>query len=281
MKAFKSIKDWITGYIDQIIRDRIGIYSGQASFFIVLSLFPLILLVISIISATPVTKVTILHFIANYVPTVLKSTITSIVNEMYEARHTATITVTAILALWSASQGILAIMQGLYKINNVNQKMNYFFARLLSLLYTFFFVVAIAASMVLAVFGNMLFRFIGTHFPDSVHLAGFKAPIRYFLLFIILTVFFMLFFRFGNFKHSKFRYVWPGALFTTFGWLLFSWMFGFYVTFSTSLNIFYGSMTTFIILMLWIYACITILFLGEELNVKIYPHKRVGNYIKK
>ncbi|MBQ2642282.1 MAG: YihY/virulence factor BrkB family protein [Eubacterium sp.] len=281
MKAFNSVKKWIIEYKDQIARDRVGIYSGQASFFIVLSIFPFILLLISIVSATPVTKITILHFIDNYIPAILKSTISSIVNDLYAARHAAAITITAILALWSASKGIMSIMQGLYKINNVNQKINYFFNRFLSLVYTFFFVLVIATTMVLAVFGNMLFKLIANNFPNIRNLSVYKSSFRYLLLFIILTIFFMLFFRFGNLKHSKFKYVWPGALFTTAGWMIFSWLFGLYVTHSKSLNIFYGSMSTFIILMLWIYACIAILFLGEELNVKIYPHKRVGNYISK
>jgi membrane protein len=58
----------------------------------------------------------------------------------------------------------------------------------------------------------------------------------------------------------------PGAVITSAGWVSFSILFSFFVdNFSNYANI-YGSLTAIIVLMLWMYICMYIMFIGAELN---------------
>ena len=57
-----------------------------------------------------------------------------------------------------------------------------------------------------------------------------------------------------------------GALFTSLGWFAFSTCFSIYVDVSASFTNMYGSLTTIILVMLWLYACMYIMLIGAELN---------------
>ena len=67
-------------------------------------------------------------------------------------------------------------------------------------------------------------------------------------------------------KKQKPRQQLPGAVFTAVGWLIFSYAFSIYFTHFSNFSYMYGSLTAVVLLMLWLYICICILFVGAELN---------------
>lgn len=58
----------------------------------------------------------------------------------------------------------------------------------------------------------------------------------------------------------------PGAITATIGWLGFSYLYSFYVDHISNYSSIYGAMTTIALLMVWLYACMYILFFGGWLN---------------
>lgn len=58
----------------------------------------------------------------------------------------------------------------------------------------------------------------------------------------------------------------PGAFLASIGWYLFSELYSLYITYMTHYSYTYGSLTTFMLLLIWMYICILILFLGAEFN---------------
>jgi len=58
-----------------------------------------------------------------------------------------------------------------------------------------------------------------------------------------------------------------GAAFSAVGWMIVSWIFSVYLDIFKGFSSMYGSLTTIVLIMLWLYFCMYILLLGGEVNV--------------
>ena len=145
----------------KIKKDNVSAFSAQAALFIIISFFPFIMLLLSILQYTPLTRSTLMTVFSHVFPTGINSMIISIIDEIYNtALSKALISVTAITTLWSAGKGILAIMKGLNSVYDIEETRNYVFLRLASAIYTLIFAIMIIGSITLFVFGNRLYLWI-------------------------------------------------------------------------------------------------------------------------
>lgn len=252
-------------------KDRVGIYTAQASFFIILSIFPFFLLFLNIIGMTSITSQSIINLLNTYAPDTIKPLLIQIIEELYTHVSGTAISIAAIVAIWSASKGVLSVMFGLYEISKIHQNRNYFISRFISMMYTILFVFSIIITMVLLVFGNSIFNFLISLLPFLKEISVLTLILRYLVSFLILSIFFIIIYKIANFKLTTIRKTLPGAMFSSLGWLVFSYVFSIYIDNFSNMSYMYGSLTAFIILMLWIYFCIYILFIGAEINKKLYP----------
>lgn len=255
----------------RMAKDRVGIYTAQASFFIILSIFPFFLLFLNIIGMTSITSHSIINLLNTYAPDTIKPLLIQIIEELYTHVSGTAISIAAIVAIWSASKGVLSVMFGLYEISKIHQNRNYFISRFISMMYTILFVFSIIITMVLLVFGNSIFNFLISLLPFLKEISVLTLILRYLVSFLILSIFFIIIYKIANFKLTTIRKTLPGAMFSSLGWLVFSYVFSIYIDNFSNMSYMYGSLTAFIILMLWIYFCIYILFIGAEINKKLYP----------
>lgn len=255
----------------RMAKDRVGIYTAQASFFIILSIFPFLLLFLNILGMTSITSKSIISLLNTYAPDTIKPLLIQIIEELYTHVSGTAISIAAIVAIWSASKGVLSVMFGLYEISKIHQNRNYFISRFISMMYTVLFVFSIIITMVLLVFGNSIFNLLISLLPFLKEISALTLILRYLVSFLILTIFFIIIYKIANFKLTTIRKTLPGAMFSSLGWLVFSYVFSIYIDNFSNMSYMYGSLTAFIILMLWIYFCIYILFIGAEINKKLYP----------
>lgn len=261
----------IYDFFKKLSNDRVGIYTAQASFFIMLSMFPFVLLFLNIVSLTPIDPHTIINAVNNYAPDVMRPLLVQIINELYTHVSGTALSISAIVAIWSASKGVLSVMFGLYEIYKIHRNRNYFISRFISMGYTVLFLISLFITMVLLVFGNRLFHLAISLIPALKDITIITIILRYLLTFTILSAFFAIIFRIANIKHTTFKKVIPGALLSSLGWIVFSYVFSVYVDNFSDMSYMYGSLTAVIILMMWIYFCIYIIFIGAEINKLKYP----------
>ena len=176
------------------------------------------------------------------------------------------ISISAVTALWSASRGFYGLCTGLNAIYGVADARENIYTRLLSVVYTFAFILVLLMTLVLHVFGTTLLEWIP--WQDNLIFTYLEnmVDVRFFLLLGIQTVLFTAMFMFLPNKRNKILDSLPGALMASFGWLVFSDLFSLYVeNFSGYANIF-GSVYAVALSMLWLYFCVSILFYGGALN---------------
>ena len=190
MKKVSRLFFRIYDFCFRMAKDKVGIYTAQASFFIILSIFPFLLLFLNVLGMTSLNSNYIIRLLNYYAPETIKPLLVQIVEELYTHVSGTAISITAIIAIWSASKGVLSVMFGLYEISKILQNRNYFLSRFISMIYTVFFVVAIILTMVLLVFGNKIFTLLISLFPVLKNITLLTLMLRYSLSFIILTIFF-------------------------------------------------------------------------------------------
>lgn len=256
-----------------------GAYAAQAAYFFVLSLIPIILLLMTMVRFTPLTREDVLESVLLVFPSTVNGLIRSIVYQAYSQSGTI-IPVTILVALWSAGKGVLSMTSGLNCIYESKETRNYLYLRFRASFYTLIFIVAIILSLVLSVFGNRISIMINQHLPFLRHVTEFIIRTRTLLTIVVLTFFWDLVYKFlPNRIHqgkTTLKRQFPGALFTACGWQLISFIFSIYLDIFTGFSSMYGSLTTIILIMLWLYMCMYVILLGGEVNALLerYYFKR-------
>lgn len=276
MKRIKDIYQKIMNITADIAADHVGAYAAQSAYFFMLCLIPIILLLITMVQYTPVTKADVMTAVIQVFPASVENLITSIVNQVYN-QSMGIIPVTIIVAMWSAGKGVLAMASGLNCIYSCRETRNYIVLRIRSTVYTLLFIVVIILLLVLSVFGNTLNLFIARHIPFLKRIADWLIETRAVITPTVLVIFSLMLYKFLPNRRGRFRDQLPGAMFAAVGWMVISWVFSIYLDVFKGFSSMYGSLTTIVLIMLWMYFCMYCILLGGEMNVlmegKIFEKK--------
>ena len=245
---------------------KIPNHAANAGYFIVLSVFPALVLILSLLRYTSLDAQDLLYLLEGFLPAALMEPAEKLIVSTFAHTSTAMVSVSAIGALWSASRGIYALLTGLNTIYDVEENRGYWQTRAISVLYTFLFVLVLVLTLVLNVFGESILEMlppaqgaVGRFFSEVVDL-------RFFLLLILQTVLFTaMFMRLPNRKNSFSDSI-AGAVLAALGWLIFSNLFSVYVEHFAGYTNIYGNVYAVALSMLWLYCCLSIVFYGGALN---------------
>ena len=249
MKKIKELYDDIMELTGEITKDHVGAYAAQTAFFFMLCMIPIILLLLTMVQYTPVTKADVMTAVIQVFPSSVDSLITSIVNQVYN-QSSGIIPITIVVALWSAGKGVLAMSSGLNCVYNCRETRNYFFLRIRATVYTV-----------------MLNIFIAEHVPFLRNMADWLIRARNIITPIVMIVFLLLIYKFLPNRRDTYKRQLPGAVFSTLGWMVISWVFSVYVDVFKGFSSMYGSLTTIMLIMMWMYFCMYCILIGGELNI--------------
>lgn len=240
--------------------------AANTGYFIVLSVFPALLLVLSALRFTGLDVDDLLEMMELVLPQALMGTARELVYSVYRNASGAVAGFSAITALWSSSRGVYGLLTGLNTIYGVSEDRGYLYTRAISVLYTFALQVVILLTLVLHVFGNTLLSFLqGIHSP-AIRLLMNILDLRFVFLLVLQSLLFTLMFMVLPNRRNGFWESLPGGLLSCIGWMVFSNLYSVYVTNFPSYANIYGSVYAIAISMLWLYCCLEILFFGGALN---------------
>ena len=245
---------------------NIPVYASQASFFIALSVFPALVLLMSLVRYVGLEAENLTEMLHGVLPTALMPAAQKLIMSTYQSTTRLVVSVSAITALWSSSRGIHGIVTGLNCIYGVTESRGYVRTRLMSVLYTFIFLLVLILTLVLHVFGTTILDLLPFEESPLLRFLEGVVDLRFFLLLFIQTVMFCVMFMVMPNKRNKFADSFPGAVFASIGWLVFSDLFSIYVENFADLSVVYGSVYAVALSMLWLYFCVSILFYGGALN---------------
>ena len=265
----KLLSDFIGKFIRlvrHLSRQKIGMHAAAAGYFIVLSIFPLLVLMLALLRYTGLEVNTLSAFLANFLPDALAPSAHQLITGAYRNTSGMVVGLSALTGLWSASQGVHCLLNGLNAIYKAPETRGYIRTRILSMFYTLLLIVLLFVTLVLNVFGATLLK--NLHL-ESITLVQFLWDLvhqRFVLMMLLQTGLFSAMYMALPNRKSSFKAALPGALLASFGWLAFSGLFSIYVkNFAAYANI-YGSVYMVALSMLWLYFCLSIVFCGGALN---------------
>lgn len=266
MRHWRSAEAAVRRFIHKTAQDHTTAYASKAALFLFISLFPFVMLMLTLIRYLPFSQEDLHTFLAELLPDELDQFLNEIVGELYGQTGKALLPLTILSTLWAASKGFVALLQGLDMAYEVKHRRNYPLLRLASVLYTVVFLLFVVAALCILVFGNSLAGWLHERFPQLRRIAWGVLSWRNLVGGLLLFFFFLLIYRALPRRHTRLAAEIPGAVLSTVGWIGFSYLFSYYIDHFGNYANLYGSLTAVVLVILWLYACVYILLIGAEIN---------------
>lgn len=258
----KQIILGIFEFITNFSESAISAYSGQSAFFLMLSFFPFLLFFFSLLSWTPLTEADFIRWAGSFIPESFSDAMNGFASEVY-ASGTGRLSITMITAVYLSSKAFISLQLGLDDMYQVKENRNFILRRVYSVLYSIVFALALIFLLGVMVFGNKLRNMI---FPRFHNIIGSVIDYRLVICIPVLILFFWVLYIFLPNRKQRAKYQLPGAVFAATAWMVFSGIFSVYVDKYNNYSSFYGTMTTIALIMVWLYGCMYVLFIGGIIN---------------
>lgn len=254
----------VRSFLEKLKRDSVGAYAGQATLFIIMSIIPFLLVLSFLIRYTPVTEDMILSGINMLIPGQLSPALISIVDEVYQ--NSGKLLVAAIvIAIYSSAKAVQSLRYGLNVIYDINETRNWFVLRLRAMLDTLLLILVMLVLMLLLVFGKKIQGMLVEYAPIVSTVTDAILRIRLLLIFIMLIGVFCFIYKFLPNRKASYRSQLVGAVGCAAAWYVFSFGLSIYVDYFKGFSL-YGSLTTVLLLMFWLYICMYIFMVCGEVN---------------
>jgi len=255
--------------------DEVSRLSAELAYFFLLSLFPFLIFLFTLLVHLPVSYDDVLSYLREYAPEEVIRVIETNVYTITEYHNDRLLSFGLIATIWSASNGINAIVRALNRAYDVEENRSFLVARGMSILLTFAMLFVIIVALLLPVFGQMIGTFLFSAFGFSDGFLTAWNALRWVISSIILFMVFTMLYYFAPNKRLRVCHVTNGALFATVGWMVVSFGFSYYVNNIADYTAMYGSLGGIIVLMVWFYLSGMIIVLGGEMNA-IFDCRREG-----
>ncbi|HBZ02720.1 MAG TPA: hypothetical protein DEO83_02780 [Lachnospiraceae bacterium] len=262
MERIKDIIRFWKGTADE----HMGAFAAQSAFFIFLSFFPIINLIISLPKLLPFSEEQMIELIHYVLPSSFEEYVANLVSEMFRNSSNSITIISLVIAVWSAAKGLTAVRYGLNEVYRSREARNYFIIRSISAVYTVVFVLIVLLLVPLNMFGTQIALYVFNQFPHFTDVTLLVYSIRSSATFILLFIMFDLLYTIVPSKKLKFGKQLPGAFLAAFLWVSVTKIFSLYIDYYASKSYMYGSLTTVIMLMFWMYFVIYFIFIGAQLN---------------
>lgn len=244
---------------------QIRTYAGSASFFLLLSLFPLMSLLLGILPRAGCSGEDLAALLLAAIPGELTGAFSLLLQALDAGSSRNLISLSTATLIVSASAGVKAILHGLNEVLRLPETRPYPLQLGLSLLCTLGVLACILVTLILNVWGRWLILLFPARSALRIALSELLEHSSFLTVVLLSAVFSLLYLLLPN-RRTRLRRVIPGALAAALIWMLFSLVFSFCVGRFGKYSRLYGSLASCVVLMLWLFSCMYILFFGALLN---------------
>jgi membrane protein len=266
---FNSLKQLISRVID----DEIDALAAQVTYYLLLSFFPFLLLLLSMLGYSDLKSKDVLIYLSQIMPKSSFDLIYTTVIEVFDSTNGNLLPLSIMGLIWTGSSGFRAIMRGLNKAYDEKETRPYWKTLSISVLFMICLALVIIGVVALVVFGQTIGGVIEARFNVSSSFILSFNVIRYIVILGGMIFIFAALYHFTPCRRLTFKEVVPGAIFTTLGWLVASLGFAYYVNNFNNYSSVYGGIGAVIVLMLWLYITSIIILVGGEINAQGAFHR--------
>ncbi|CAD5899567.1 YihY/virulence factor BrkB family protein [Carnobacterium maltaromaticum] len=249
------------------------------AYYLLLSFFPIVIIIGNLLPLLNLDINTILPYFSTIIPEAIYKEIVETIHRLLTSSSSGMLSFGIIAAFWAASKGMNAMQVSMNKAYGVEPRKNMFVIRLASLAFTLILVLGIVALVLVFSFGQVVLNYLTPLLQLPEELVAIFQSVKWpVTLFVLLFVFTLVYYMVPN-AQVKVKFVLPGAIFATIGWVLLSQAFAIYVRYFSGRTLSYGSVGIFIVLMLWLNGSGIVLTLGAVINASIdeFRHGKIEN----
>lgn len=265
---------------DLYFSKRVSRSAAELAYFLILSFFPILICINGFIGLLNLDINAILTGIEDFLPKETLSVVGEYISYISENQSTAMLVAGITMTLFSASAAFRALMN---IMDDIYERRSYtgLWQVLASVIFSVLFLVTIYLSLVVLLTGNWLFQLIEQLF----HLKPGDLPwdwqwMRFLVLFALVFLFVLVAYRMAAPRGKPRPPLFTGAVIASVALVAASILFSWFIGMSSRYPLVYGSLTSVILLLIWLYLCGNILILGNVFNCVWYRHKKV-KFLKK
>lgn len=282
MKRNSKIVPFFKNLYSRFRDDDVPALGAQLTYYLILSFFPFLIIVVSLMSFVQLSGDSVVAELIRLLPEQTGEAIESILLEVTNNSRGTLLSIGMIATLWSASNGVNAVIKGINKAYDVEENRPFWKVRSISLAATVVLALTIMLAIVMLIFGKVIGEFLFDWLGWPAGFGLIWGTLKYVVPIAFMIVVFSLLYWVVPNRNILFKTAIPGALFATFGWIATSLLFQFYINNFGNYSQTYGSIGGIIVLLIWLYISSNIIILGGEINATLAggrPRSSVDNAI--
>jgi YihY family inner membrane protein len=266
--------------VGEFRRDNVTDWAAALTYYSVLSIFPAMLVVVSVVglAGTSVSQSLVTN-VGQLAPGAVKQVLINGITELQRSHGGAGVVavISLVAAIWSASGYVAAFMRASNAIYDIEEGRPIYKTLPIRVGVTILTLILLSACAIAVVVSGPIAERVGELVgagSTAITVFGIvKWPI---MLFVASFLFALLYWAAPNAK-QKFRWVTPGGILAIVIWLVASAGFAFYVANFSSYNKTYGSLAALIIFLVWVWISNIAILLGAELNAELERGRAIAS----
>ena len=271
-----SFRDWraiLTRGAKEAKNDEITDVAAALSYYAFLALPAVLLIAVGVFARTagPDTIESMVDRLEGVVPAeatqLLRESLTRVIEN--QSGGLVLIVVGFVLALWTASGAVNALMRGLNRVYDREETRGFVRQRGTALAILVCLLLAFGLAFGMLVLGPVLSDWLGDLFGIEEVFGWLWWTLQWPILLLgLLAAFASILYLGPNVDHPRWRFLTPGAIVAVVVWLVASGLFALYVSLFSSYNKAWGSLAAVIIMLTWLWLSALALLLGAEMNAE-------------
>ncbi|MEG2421653.1 MAG: YihY/virulence factor BrkB family protein [Oscillospiraceae bacterium] len=258
--------------VDVYFEKRVSRSAAELAYFLILTFFPILICVNAFVGSLHLDSVAFLGALEQLIPPEVAGALTEYLNYITDNQSVAMLVAGVTMTLFSASAAFRALMN---IMDDIYGKRSYVgvWQVVASVVFSVLFLLTIYLSIVVMLTGQWFFHLIEQYF----HVVGLLVNwqwLKFIILFALVLIFILLVYRMAAPRGKPRPPVLTGGILATVALVAASMLFSYFIGLSSKYSLVYGSLTSVIILLVWLYLCGNILILGNVFNCVWYTHKK-------
>ena len=256
-----------------LLKPEMRVLPGNLAFFTVITIIPLVALVATIAATLSISTDTISNILNQVLPGEVGNLINSIIAGSGINFNLIVFYLSAFILASNGSYSMINVSNEIYKV----EPRNIISRRLKAIIMTFILVGLFFFLLLIPIFGDSVSKIVeettnGHTIMTIIHqlFMLLKYPIVLLILFINIKLTYVI----APDQEIPENTTNTGTIFTTIGWVLATEIFSFYIGKFAKYDLFYGSISNLLVLLLWVYLLSYIYVFGMVINASSYKREK-------
>lgn len=260
---------FVRSLVERYFDHEVGRAGAALAYYLIFSFFPFLIFVSMLLGFLRLPQVGMGSELHRLIPEEIIGIINMFLQHVTEMRSSTALFFGLFFTIFFSMRAVDSLMVSVNRAYGARELRGPVAHQIVVFFFTIFLMFSIFASLLLITIGQNLLTFLARFIPISGAAIQLWNGLRFVILGAILFVVLTLLYGLSLKKQPALRHVYPGAILSMAGWMIFSAGFSFYVENLGRYSALYGSIGAVIVLLLWLYLSAIMLIIGAEFNAAL------------